>query len=133
MSKDLNRITYVEDEPDIRAVAELALTAVGNFTLDVCTCGNEAVEKAPKFGPDLILLDVMMPGLDGMETFKELQKIPETAGIPVIFMTAKAQKHEVQGYKDMGAIDVIPKPFDPITLSQQITAVWNRYNAGKAA
>lgn len=133
MSKELNRITYVEDEPDIRAVAELALTAVGNFTLDVCTCGTEAVEKAPAFGPELILLDVMMPGLDGMETFKELQKIPETAGVPVIFMTAKAQKHEVQGYKDMGAIDVIPKPFDPITLSQQIIAVWDRYNAEKAA
>ena len=133
MNKGLKRITYVEDEPDIRAIAELALTMVGNFTIDVCSNGTEAIEKAPVFGPDLILLDIMMPGMNGIETFRLLQAIPETAGIPVIFMTAKAQKHEVEGYKDLGAVDVIPKPFDPMTLAHDITAIWNRINAEKAA
>jgi CheY-like chemotaxis protein len=126
MNPELKRITYVEDEPDIRTIGELALTKIGNFTVDVCCSGAEAIDKTPLFKPDLILLDVMMPGIDGIETFHSLQAIPETAGIPLIFMTAKAQKHEIQGYKDLGAIDVIPKPFDPMTLAQDITAIWKR-------
>lgn len=133
MATELNRITYVEDEPDIRAVAELALTSVGGFTLDVCTCGQEAVDKAPGFLPHLILLDVMMPVMDGMETFRQLKKKPELAETPVIFMTAKVQPHEVQGYKDMGAIDVVPKPFDPMTLSEDIKSIWAQHILNKAA
>lgn len=124
---DLNRITYVEDEPDIRQVAELALAEVGNFTLDICCNGTEAIEKAPAFGPDLILLDVMMPDMDGVETYRRLREIPSLAETPVIFMTAKVQSHELEKYRQLGAIDIIPKPFDPMTLSQTINDIWSRF------
>lgn len=127
MGQTLDRITYVEDDADIRAIAEIVLGTVGGYTLDICASGTETLEKAPAFGPDLILLDVMMPGIDGMETFRRLKAIPETSKVPVIFMTAKAQKHEVQAYKDMGAIDVIPKPFDPVQLPRDINAIWTRH------
>ncbi|MBL4645190.1 MAG: response regulator [Rhizobiales bacterium] len=126
---ELKKITYVEDEPDIRAVAELALTLVGNFTVDVCVSGMEAIEKAPEFGPDLILLDVMMPGMDGVETFHKLREKPELADTPIIFMTAKVQKHEIESYRELGAIDVIAKPFDPMTLGQEINTIWTAYMA----
>ena len=133
MHQELERITYVEDEPDIRAVAELALTALGGFTIDVCTSGLEALDKAPTFKPDLILLDVMMPGIDGMETFRRLRTMSELAETPVIFMTAKAQRHEVESYKQIGALDVIPKPFDPMTLADEVKAIWENARILEAA
>jgi two-component system OmpR family response regulator len=80
--------------------------------------------KAAEFAPELILLDVMMPGMDGPSTLRELRKRPETAGIPVIFMTAKVQNQEVDRYKAMGAIGTIAKPFDPMTLSADILMIW---------
>jgi len=94
----LERILYVEDEPDIREVAMLALEAVGGFTLQVCSSGQEALDTVGAFKPDLILLDVMMPGMDGPSTLKALQKLPEAADVPVIFMTAKVQPQEVAAY-----------------------------------
>ena len=131
MATELSRITYVEDEPDIRSIAEFALTTIGGFEIDVCACGKEALAKAPDFAPDLILLDVMMPGMDGMETFRQLRQKPTLTSKPVIFMTAKVQPHEVQSYKDMGAIEVIPKPFDPITLSDDIKTIWQKHISNK--
>ena len=125
MSTDtLTRILYVEDEPDIQAVARIALEAVGGFTLKVCSSGEEALQAAVEFGPDLLLLDVMMPGMDGPTTLEELRKFPELADTPVIFMTAKVQPQEIEQFKACGALDVIAKPFDPMALSGQITAVW---------
>lgn len=126
MTKPLQRITYVEDDQDIRAIAELALGTLAGYTLDLCENGKEAVETIPAFQPDLVLLDVMMPVMDGMETLKRLKNTPELADIPVIFMTAKAQRHEVQAYKDKGAIDVITKPFDPMELPAHVQKIWNR-------
>lgn len=121
---ELKRILYVEDEPDIQAVAKLALEMVGGFTLEVCSSGREALEKAPGFAPQLILLDVMMPGMDGPETLKALRGTADFAETPVIFMTAKVQSSEVALYKELGAADVIPKPFDPMTLSATIQSIW---------
>lgn len=121
---ELKRILYVEDEPDIQAVAKLALEAVGGFDLQVCSSGEEALACAISYAPDLFLLDVMMPGLDGPDTFRALQKIPELADVPAIFMTAKVQPNEVAEYKTLGALDVIAKPFDPMTLSDQIRKIW---------
>ena len=117
----------VEDEPDIQAVARLTLESVGGFTVEVCSSGKEAIERAAKFAPDLILLDFMMPGMDGFSVIKALREIPQTAKTPVIFMTAKVQSHEVDHYKKQGAIGVIPKPFDPITLSETIKGIWEKY------
>ncbi len=122
----LQRILVVEDEPDIRAVAKLALEAVGHFTVKLCGSGAEALEAAPGFAPDLILLDVMMPGMDGPTTLQKLRAAPATAVIPVVFLTAKAQPSEVSRYKSLGALDVISKPFDPMALAATLNALWQR-------
>ena len=126
MKDKLTRVLYVEDEPDIQAVARLALEALGGFTVEICSSGNEALERAPAFQPQLILLDVMMPGMDGPNTLKKLRELPQFASTPIVFMTAKVQPGEVAGYKEIGAVDVIPKPFDPMTLSNKVSDIWER-------
>lgn len=120
----LNKILYVEDEPDIQAVAKIALETVGGFTLLVCSSGEEALNNVVDFSPDLFLLDVMMPGMDGPSVLAELKKMPSLSDVPAIFMTAKVQPQEVEQFKAMGAIDVIPKPFDPMTLAETIKTIW---------
>lgn len=124
----LERIMLVEDEPDIQAIARLALEMVGGFKVEVCNSGREALQKAPEFIPDLILLDVMMPGMDGPNTLVALRKLTETATTPVIFMTAKVHPSEVTVYKDLGALDVIAKPFDPMQLATNIRTIWSAAN-----
>lgn len=119
----INKILYVEDEYDIQTIAKIALGDIGGFTLETCSSGAEAIEKAKSFTPDLILLDVMMPNMDGPQTLQELRKIPNTASTPVIFMTAKVQAKEVEYYKSLGAVDVISKPFDPMTLAETIKKI----------
>ena len=128
MTRPLNTILYVEDEADIRTVAQLALETVGGFTLTVCSSGEEAVQVGPSSHPDLILLDVMMPGMDGPTTLAALRKDPALADTPVMFMTAKVQPSEIQQYRDLGALDVIAKPFDPMTLADQVRSIWEREN-----
>ncbi|MGC8763612.1 MAG: response regulator [Acidobacteriota bacterium] len=125
----LSKILYVEDEPDIQTVARLSLETLGGFTLEVCSSGEEALAKAPLFGPDLILLDVMMPGMDGPTTLQRLREIPSLAAIPVVFMTAKAQPQEIQHFKELGALGVITKPFDPMALPSEVRAIWERRGA----
>jgi CheY-like chemotaxis protein len=124
----LQRILYVEDEPDIQAVAKLALEMVGGFTVKICSSGEEALREAAAFAPDMILLDVMMPGIDGPATLKGLREQPALATVPVAFMTAKVQPAEVSQYKSLGALDVIAKPFDPMTLAGRVTDIWNTRN-----
>lgn len=122
----LQRVLYVEDEPDIQAVAKLALELVGGLTAKICSSGAEAVGAAAGFAPDMILLDVMMPGMDGPSTLKALRLQPALAAVPVAFMTAKVQPAEVAYYKSLGARDVIAKPFDPMALAGQVRAIWER-------
>jgi len=122
---ELNKILYVEDEPDIAQVAKLALETVGGFTLESCENGKVALEKGPAFAPDLVLMDVMMPEMDGPTALKEMRNMPELKDVPVIFMTAKVQPTEIAEYKEMGAVDVIPKPFDPMTLAEKVKEVWS--------
>jgi len=124
--KELQRITYVEDEPHIREIVQLALEELGGFTLHVCESGPEALDTAPMFHPDLVLLDVMMPGMNGIQTFRSLRELPQLSNTPIVFVTAKAQKHEIQQYKSLGAVDVIAKPFNPITLPADLQAIWAR-------
>jgi len=129
MSSDtLQRILYVEDEPDIQAVARIALETVGGFTVQICSSGEDALQTAIEFAPDLLLLDVMMPGMDGPTTLQELRNLPDLANTPAVFMTAKVQPQEIEQFKSFGALDVIPKPFDPMTLSDQITLVWQQHH-----
>lgn len=121
---NLERILYVEDEPDIQAVAKLALEMVGGYQVMICSGGQEALAKVSGFAPDLILLDVMMPGMDGPTTLQNLRANPATASIPVIFLTAKVQPSEVAQYQALGALNVIAKPFDPMTLAEQVRKIW---------
>ena len=123
---ELSRILAVEDEPDIRMVLEVALGTVGGFQLRVCGSGNEALEAAPAFRPDLILLDVMMPEMDGPATLAALRELPETRETPIIFLTAKVQREEVARFHELGAIGVIRKPFEPMALADEVRAVWSR-------
>ena len=122
----LTRIIMVDDDPDILAVARLALEALGGFTVVTCASGSDAVQTAPAFAPDIILLDVTMPEMDGPSTLKALRAIPQTAVTPVIFVTARVQPHEMAQYRALGALDVIAKPFDPMTLSATIRSIWAR-------
>ena len=124
LESHLQRILYVEDEPDIQAVARIALESVGGFTIKICQHGQQALAEAVEFKPDLLLLDVMMPDMDGPTTLAELHKQPELNHVPAIFMTAKVQPQEVAQLRTMGAVDVITKPFDPMTLSDQIRKIW---------
>lgn len=126
----LQRIFYVEDEPDIQAVAKLALEMVGGFTVKICSSGEEALREVVAFAPDMILLDVMMPGMDGPSTLKALRELPSLADVPVAFMTAKVQSAEVAHFKSLGAQEVIPKPFDPMTLASQVSAIWEQHHGG---
>jgi CheY-like chemotaxis protein len=125
LPKPLKTILYVEDEPDIRTVARMALEAVGGFKVHACASGQEALAAAGGANADLILLDVMMPGLDGPSTLKALREIPATAATPVIFMTAKVQPAEIAQYRSLGALDVIAKPFDPMQISAEIRRIWS--------
>lgn len=128
--KTLQRILYVEDEPDIQAVTKVALEVVGGFTVKLCSSGDEAVREGAAFAPDLILLDVMMPGMDGPSTLKALRALPGLTNVPVVFMTAKVQSAEVASYKSLGARDVISKPFDPMALASQLRAIWGDIGYG---
>ena len=121
---ELKKILYVEDEPDIQMIARVALENVGGFELLVCSSGAEAVEKAAAFAPDMFLLDVMMPGMDGPTTLAELRKIPQLANTPVMFMTAKVQPQEVEFLKSLNVAEVIAKPFDPMGLANNIRESW---------
>lgn len=122
-----NRILYVEDEADIRVVAEISLEVVGGFTLVSCASGQEALDCAERARPDLLLLDMMMPGMDGLSTLRALREHPATADTPAIFMTAKVQAAEIANLKAAGALDVIPKPFDPMALPGLIRSIWARH------
>lgn len=112
-------VLYVEDDEDIRDIAEMALEGE-DFVLLSCSCGDDALEKAALSHPDLLLLDVMMPDMDGPTTLRHLRDMPHLANTPAIFMTAKVQPSEVQAYRDCGAIGVISKPFDPMSLADDI-------------
>ena len=122
----LERVLCVEDEEDIRTVATLALEVHGGFKVCACASGAEAIQQAPAFRPQLLLLDVMMPGMDGPTTLKSLRTMTGLEETPVVFMTAKVQPDEVAYYRELGAVDVISKPFDPMNLAGQLREIWGR-------
>jgi len=122
----LNRILYVEDDPDIQKIVGLTLEKIGKFDVKICSSGNQALKEAQEFNPDLFLLDVMMPEMDGPTTLKELRKINQFASTPVIFMTAKAQVHEIEKYKELSITGIIVKPFNTKSLSSQIKDIWEK-------
>jgi len=114
------RILHVDDEPDIREVVDMSLALSPDFEVRACSSGPEAITTAAEWTPALILLDVMMPGMDGPATLAELHSSPKTSDIPVVFMTARAQAREVEHFISLGAQGVISKPFDPMTLANEV-------------
>jgi len=124
MKVALQKILLVEDDPDIRTVVKASLEMIGKFQVCACGSGAEAFAALPKFGPQLALLDVMMPDMDGPGVLARLRALPETAGIPVIFLTAKTATSEIQRLRTLGAAGVLTKPFDPMTLHQQVKEIW---------
>jgi CheY-like chemotaxis protein len=114
------RILYVDDEDDIREIAQMSLELDPQFEVRSSASGIEALADAADWQPDLILLDVMMPDMDGPETLRRLADSPLTASIPVAFITARTQTHEVERYRAMGAVGVIAKPFDPLALAGEV-------------
>jgi CheY-like chemotaxis protein len=115
-------ILIIDDEDDIREVASLSLETVAGWEVTAANSGPSGIRSAQDSPPDAILLDVMMPGMDGPTTFLELQKIPQTAKIPVILLTAKVQGADQKRFAELGVAAVLFKPFDPITLAQQIAS-----------
>jgi CheY-like chemotaxis protein len=122
----LHRILYVEDDEDIREVVRFALEAVGGFSVLACESAAAAFEAIDSYAPQLIMLDVMMPQTDGPAMMRELRLREATRHIPVVFMTAKVQPQEFAEFLQLGVIDVVAKPFDPMTLPQTIASIWSR-------
>jgi CheY-like chemotaxis protein len=114
------RILIIDDEDDIREVAALSIETVAQWEVLLANSGAQGITRAAQEQPDAILLDVMMPGMDGPTTFQELQKNPLTAPIPVVLLTAKVQAADKKRFSDLGVAGVLFKPFDPLTLADQI-------------
>ena len=117
------RVLVIDDEDDIREVAQLSLEAVAGWEVHGASSGSEGVRMAAELAPDAILLDVMMPEMDGPSTFRALQAQPATAGIPVILLTAKVQASDRSRFAGLGVSGVLTKPFDPMELARQVSDV----------
>ena len=118
----MSRVLYIDDEADIREVAQLSLEIDPDIQVRVAASGSEGLEQAGTWSPDLILLDVMMPEMDGPEVLSRLQSDPSTAAIPVVFITARTQAQEIEALKALGGKGVIAKPFDPMSLAELVRA-----------
>jgi CheY-like chemotaxis protein len=129
----MTRVAYVEDEADIRELAEIALDAIGGLEVRTFPSGAEALRGLPGFAPDLILLDVMMPEMNGRELFAELNRMEGMKDIPKVFMTAKSMASEIQQLRAMGAVGVIPKPFDPMSLSEELQRLYSTATGSRSA
>jgi CheY-like chemotaxis protein len=127
------RVLHVDDEPDIREIVQLSLGLDPDLMVKSCSSGGDALTEAAAWSPDLILLDVMMPIMDGPTTLGRLRQSPSTAGIPVVFMTARAQPRELDHFVSLGAEGVIAKPFDPMTLAASVRNYVGGLAAGIAA
>jgi len=122
----LEKILHVEDDESIRIIVEMALVDLSGFTLCACDSGAEAIAQVEQFAPDLILLDAMMPGMDGLQTLAKIREIFSCRNTPVVFMTARIQQSEKQQYIDAGAVAVIEKPFEATQLGDELAAIYQR-------
>lgn len=124
MDAELRHVLLVDDDTAIQTIAKLSLELVGGFQVFVASSGVEALSIAREYPPQLILLDVMMPDMDGPQTLGEINRDPELKGIPVIFMTAKTQKEDISKLKALGVAGIVAKPFEPMTLADSLKQIW---------
>jgi CheY-like chemotaxis protein len=122
--KSLKKLLYVDDDADIREIVQLSLSLDGTLEVFTSDGGERALLKMQMEKPDLVVLDVMMPGMDGPTLLRRMRDDPALDQIPVIFMTAKASAEEVARFRELSAIGVIAKPFDPMTLGGQVRTLW---------
>jgi two-component system OmpR family response regulator len=120
----LNRICYVEDDEDIQRIVRMSLERVGKMTVEVVSDPTLAIQAITEFKPDLVMLDWMMPVMDGPTLFRQMKLRPETSALPVVFITAKASSRELDELKSLGAAGTISKPFNPKDLPEQLRAIW---------
>ena len=120
----LNRICYVEDDEDIQRIVRMTLERVGKMTVEVVGDPTMAIEAMTVFKPDLVMLDWMMPKMDGPTLFRQMKLRPETSSLPVVFITAKASQHDLEELLKLGAAGAISKPFSPRDLPDQLRAIW---------
>lgn len=120
------RVLNLDDDQDLLDIIKLSLMVAGRFELLQCQSGPEAIAAAPDFAPDILLLDVMVPGMSGPEVLQAIHGLPGLERVPAIFLTASVQRDEVEGFLEQGASAVIPKPFDPMSLGSQIEAVFRK-------
>ena len=130
MAEKLVNILLIEDDPDVRTIATIALVDLGGFALTACASGAEALGLVERIEPQLILLDVMMPDMDGPMTLAALRRLPLDPQPPVVFMTAKVQPQETERYLRLGVAGVIAKPFDPVSLADQLREIWRNVRPG---
>jgi two-component system OmpR family response regulator len=128
-TRKFQSVLYVDDDPDLCAVVEAALHSIAGLEVRIAGSGQQAIDLAYEFRPDLVVMAVMMPGYDGPATFKSIRERPPLADIPVIFLTAKAHPAEVARLLQLGAIGVLGKPFDPLRLYDDLFALWNHAGA----
>ena len=122
--RPLQRICYVEDDEDIQRIVRMSLERVGKMTVEVVGDPTKAIEAMTGFHPDLVMLDWMMPAMDGPTLFREMKLRQETQALPVVFITAKAAQRDLDELMKMGAAGTISKPFNPKDLPDQLRAIW---------
>jgi CheY-like chemotaxis protein len=124
-TRPLTRICYVEDDEDIQRIVRMSLEKVGKMTVEVVSDPMVAIERMAAFKPELVMLDWMMPGMDGPTLFRKMRETPEVRDLPVVFITAKASQRELDELRKLGALGTISKPFSPKDLPDQLRALWN--------
>ena len=124
-ARPLNRICYVEDDEDIQRIVRMSLERVGGFTVRVVGDPMLAIDAITEFKPDLVMLDWMMPGMDGPTLFKQMRENAATRELPVVFITAKASPRELDELRSLGAVGTISKPFAPKDLPGQLKEIWD--------
>jgi len=122
--RPLTRICYVEDDEDIQRIVRMSLERVGKMTVAVVGDPTRAIETMAEFKPDMVMLDWMMPVLDGPALFRQMKLRPDTSALPVVFITAKASQRDLDELKTLGAAGTISKPFSPTDLPDQLRAIW---------
>jgi CheY-like chemotaxis protein len=121
----LKKILYIDDQPDIQIIVDYALKTISHYDVKLCSSGEQALAEISVFQPDLILLDVMMPGMDGPQTLQLIRHQTDYKQTPVIFISAKQLPEEIEALKLHEVVGVLAKPFNPLTLGEQIQGIWD--------